>query len=92
MSFDYRRHGDDWLTDIFNNSEGGRLSVCAICKQKEAINQDSIFSVCKKCERPERIDERAQFEREAQDDREYTDYLHTGGPFDERSKNALEGI
>jgi len=51
MPTDYRRHGDDWLTDIFNNSEGGRLSVCAICKQKEAINQDGIFSVCKKCDR-----------------------------------------
>jgi hypothetical protein len=54
MSTDFRRHGDDWLSDIFNHSEGGRISVCAICKQKEAINQDSIFSVCKKCERPER--------------------------------------
>jgi hypothetical protein len=41
---------NDWLTDIFNHSEGGRISVCAICKQKEAVNQDSIFSVCKKCE------------------------------------------
>lgn len=51
MSTDFRRHGDDWLSDIFNYSEGGRISVCAICKQKEAINQDDIFSVCKKCNR-----------------------------------------
>ena len=83
MSTDFRRHGDDWLSDIFNHSEGGRISVCAICKQKEAVNQDSIFSVCKKCDRKR---ERAQFEREAQDQEEFEMTLQTGGPFDEKSK------
>jgi|LULT01.1.fsa_nt_gb hypothetical protein len=40
---------NDWLTDIFTHSEGGRTAVCAVCKQKE-VSGDQIFPVCNRCD------------------------------------------
>tara|TARA_R110002020_G_scaffold50039_1_gene141903 strand:+ start:95 stop:388 length:294 start_codon:yes stop_codon:yes gene_type:complete len=41
---------NDWLTDIYNHSEGGQEAVCSVCHQKAAdgVNIDP-FPVCKQC-------------------------------------------
>ena len=41
---------NDWLTDIFNYSEGGKTAVCAVCKQRKAVNPDSLLDICNKCD------------------------------------------
>ena len=89
MPTDFRKLGDDWLTDIYNHSQGGRDSVCSVCNEREPFMSHRIFSVCKKCDKKR---ESAQFERAKQDEKEFEMTLQTGGPFDEHSKNALEGI
>ena len=39
---------NDWLTDIYNHSQGGRDAVCSVCNQKavSGVNIDP-FPVCK---------------------------------------------
>lgn len=67
---------NDWLTDIFNSSEGGKTAVCAVCNRRKQTNTDDIYPVCIRCKSE---DSRT---RASQDKIEYEDSLYKSGPHD----------